>query len=130
MTWFQKQIPLHVYTSDAAGLTAGAPVRINGITAGKVNKVVLSGETNPQRVIKIDFDVNEQMLKQIPQDSIASIASDNLLGSTKFLQITKGTSAETVQPGATLKAHNTQQFDALVRRVLMCSIRAGYSAES
>jgi phospholipid/cholesterol/gamma-HCH transport system substrate-binding protein len=114
MNWFQKPVPLHVYTSDAAGLTEGAPVRINGINAGKVDRVMLTGETNPRRVIKIDFDVNEPMLKQIPQDSIASIGSDNLLGSTKFLQITKGTSAETVKPGATLKAQNTQQFDALV----------------
>jgi phospholipid/cholesterol/gamma-HCH transport system substrate-binding protein len=114
MTWFQKKIPLYVYTSDASGLTEGAPVRINGITAGKVDRVLLSGETNPQRVIKIDFDVNEPMLKQIPRDSIASIGSDNLLGSTKYLQITKGTSAETVRSGATLKAQNTQQFDQLV----------------
>ncbi|MBV8071381.1 MAG: MCE family protein [Acidobacteriaceae bacterium] len=114
MTWFQKQIPLHVYTSDAAGLTEGAPVRINGIDAGKVDRVQLSGETIPQRVIKIDFDVNQPMLKEIPKDSLATIGSDNLLGSTKFLQITKGTSPEAIAPGATLKAQNTQQFDALV----------------
>ncbi len=114
MSWFQTQVPLHVYTSDAAGLTAGGPVRINGIAAGKVDKVALSGETNPLRVIKVDFDVDQPMLKQIPVDSIASISSDNLLGSTKFLQITKGVSRETIQAGGTLKAQNTQQFDALV----------------
>ncbi len=114
MQWFQTVAPLHVYTSDAAGLTPGAPVRINGIQAGKVDNVGLSGETNPQRVIKVDFTVNGDMLKQIPVDSVASISSDNLLGSTKFLQITKGTNPATVQPGATLKAENTQQFDQLV----------------
>lgn len=114
MKWFQTQIPLHVYTSDAAGLTPGSPVRINGIQAGSVDNVELSGETNPQRVIKVDFNVDSDMVKQIPVDSIASISSDNLLGSTKFLQITKGTSPTTVQSGATLKAENTQQFDQLV----------------
>lgn len=114
MTWFQKAIPLYAYTSDAAGLVAGAPVRINGIGAGKVDRVGLSGETNPQRVIKIDFDVNEPMLKEIPKDSVVSISSDNLLGSTKFLQVTKGTSPETIQAGGTLKSQNTQQFDQLV----------------
>src|SRR6185437_15945356 len=114
MKWFQSQVPLHVYTSDAAGLTPGSPVRINGIQAGSVDGVALSGETNPQRVIKVDFDVDGDMLKQIPVDSIASISSDNLLGSTKFLQITKGTSKDAVRSGATLKAENTQQFDQLV----------------
>lgn len=114
MNWFQKDVPLHVYTSDAGGLVKGVPVRINGIQAGKVDKVALSGETNPSRVIKIDFHVDENMLKQIPSDSISSISSDNLLGSTKFLQITKGTSQTPVQPNATLKAADTKQFDALV----------------
>ncbi|MDQ2712678.1 MAG: MlaD family protein [Acidobacteriota bacterium] len=114
MHWFQKEVPLHVYTSDAAGLTKGAPVRINGIQAGKVDNVALSGETNPARVIKIDFHIEEDMLKQIPSDSMGAISSDNLLGSTKFLQVNKGTDQTTIQPNATLKAVDTKQFDALV----------------
>jgi phospholipid/cholesterol/gamma-HCH transport system substrate-binding protein len=114
MHWFQKDFPLHMYTSDAAGLTKGAPVRINGIQAGKVDAVNLSGETNPARVIKIDFHVTGDMLKQIPGDSLGTIGSDNLLGSTKFLQINKGTSSNTIQPGSTLKAIDTKQFDELV----------------
>jgi phospholipid/cholesterol/gamma-HCH transport system substrate-binding protein len=114
--WFKNQVDLHAYTSDAAGLTQGSPVRINGIQAGNVKSVALSGETNPARIIRIDFAVDRQMLKQIPVDSIASIASDNLLGSSKFLQISKGTQPETVQPGATIKSVNSQQFDALVQQ--------------
>ncbi len=35
-SWFQRTAPLHVYVADASGLTQGAPVRINGIPAGKV----------------------------------------------------------------------------------------------
>jgi ABC-type transporter Mla subunit MlaD len=57
MQWFKKQISLHLYTSDASGLNAGAPVRINGISAGKVEHVGLSGETDPRRVIKVNFIV-------------------------------------------------------------------------
>jgi phospholipid/cholesterol/gamma-HCH transport system substrate-binding protein len=114
LTWFKKQVMLHVYVTDAAGLTPGSPVRINGIGAGKVDSVGLSGQTDPQHIIKVDFEVDEDMRKQIPDDSIASIASDNLLGSTKFLQIDKGKSQEPVQPGATLKSANTQEFQQLV----------------
>ncbi len=114
MSWFQKDIPLNVYVSDAAGLTPGSPVRINGIQAGSVKDVQLSGDTNPDRVIKVDFVVDEDMLKQIPNDSIASIASDNLLGSTKFLEINKGKSPEHLQAGATMKSANTQEFQQLV----------------
>jgi phospholipid/cholesterol/gamma-HCH transport system substrate-binding protein len=116
VSWFQKTVPLHVYTSDAAGLTQGSPVRINGIPAGKVTSVALSGETDPARVIKVNFEVDEDMLRQIPQDSIASISSDNLLGSTKFLQIEKGKSPQTLRAGATMKAANTQEFQQLVQQ--------------
>lgn len=114
MKWFKKQIPLHVYTSDAAGLTAGSPVRINGIQAGKIEQVDLSGETDPARVIRVDLSVDEDMLKQIPADSVARISSDNLLGSTKFLQINKGTSHALVQSNATLKSLDLPQFDQLI----------------
>ena len=115
-SWFKKQIELHMYTSDAAGLTPGAPVRINGIQAGTVRRVELSGETNPQRVIRVDFVVDQDMQKQIPVDSISSVASDNLLGSTKFLQINKGTRPDIIQAGATVKSADTRQFDALIQQ--------------
>jgi phospholipid/cholesterol/gamma-HCH transport system substrate-binding protein len=116
MQWFKKQIPLHLYTSDASGLTPGAPVKINGIQAGKVDHVALSGETDPRRIIKVDFVVDEDMMKQIPNDSIASISSDNLLGSTKFLQINKGIHPDLIASGATVKSADTRQFDALVQQ--------------
>ena len=112
--WFVHEVPLHAYVSDAAGLNAGDPVRINGIGAGQVKSVELSGETDPQRIIKVDFVVDQDKLKQIPSDSIAAISSDNLLGSTKFLAIQKGKSPETIQPNATMKSANTQEFQQLV----------------
>lgn len=116
VTWFQQKIPLHAYVSDAAGLTPGADVDVNGIPAGKVNSVTLSGERDPQKAVKVDFQVDQPMLKNIPSDSVAAIASGNLLGSTKYLQITRGTSPETIQPGATMKSSNTQEFDQLVQQ--------------
>ena len=60
MHWFQKDIPLHMYTSDAAGLTKGAPVRINGIQAGKVDAVNLSGERDPAQSLRVER-VGEQV---------------------------------------------------------------------
>lgn len=116
ISWFQKTVPLHVYVSDAAGLTEGSPVRINGIPAGKVTGVRLSGETDPARIIRVNFDVDGDMLRQIPKDSVASISSDNLLGSTKFLQIDKGKSQEHVEPGTAMRSANTQEFQQLVQQ--------------
>lgn len=114
--WFVTRVPLHVYVSDAAGLTPGSPVRINGIPAGSVTTVALSGETNPQRIIKVDFWVDEKLIHQIPADSVASIGSDNLLGATKYLEIDKGKEPVSVAANATLQSVNTQEFDQLVKQ--------------
>jgi phospholipid/cholesterol/gamma-HCH transport system substrate-binding protein len=116
MQWFKKEIPLHVFTSDAAGLTKSSPVRINGIQAGTVEKVDLSGQSDPAKVIRVDVVIDEDMMKQIPADSIARISSDNLLGSTKFLQITKGTSHSLIEPNATLNSISNPDFDALIEQ--------------
>lgn len=114
--FFVKEIPLHTFVDDAAALTTGAPVRINGIGAGNVKKVALSGLTDPNKIIRVDFEVDEPMLKEIPKDSQASIASDNLLGSTKFLNITKGKSPEPMEPNGTVQAVDTRQFDDVVQQ--------------
>lgn len=116
MQWFKKEIPLHVYTQDAGGLTKSSPVRINGIQAGTVNSVDLSGQTDPAKVIRIDLVIDEDMMKQIPADSVARISSDNLLGSTKFLQITKGTSRSLIQPNAELASFSNPDFDQLIEQ--------------
>jgi phospholipid/cholesterol/gamma-HCH transport system substrate-binding protein len=111
--FFVKEVPLHTYVDDAASLVAGAPVRINGIGAGNVKGVALSGLNDTNKVIRVDFEVDEPMLKNIPK---VTIAADNLLGSTKFLNIKKGKSTETIEPNGTLKALDTRQFDEVVQQ--------------
>jgi phospholipid/cholesterol/gamma-HCH transport system substrate-binding protein len=115
-SWFKKQLSFQMYTSDASGLNPGSPVRINGIQAGQVRKVELSGISDPRRVIRIDFVIDEKMHRYLPSDSIAAISSDNLLGSTKFLQINEGTKSTLLQPGANISSADTRQFDQLVQQ--------------
>jgi phospholipid/cholesterol/gamma-HCH transport system substrate-binding protein len=116
LKFFVKEVPLHTYVDDAASLVAGAPVRINGIGAGNVKGVALSGLNDTNKVIRVDFEVDEPMLKNIPKDSQVTIAADNLLGSTKFLNIKKGKSTETIEPNGTLYALDTRQFDEVVQQ--------------
>src|SRR3954453_4582949 len=86
---FARTVTLYTYMDDAVGLTPSAPVRLNGILAGKVNRVELSGESNPQRVIRIVMDIDTNMLRNIPVDSVASLSAENVLG-TKFITIPRG----------------------------------------
>ena len=111
---FVKQDELYTYMNDATGVTTGSPVRLNGILAGKVEDVGLTGDTRPGRIVKMTLKVDHKMLQQIPVDSRAAIAAENLLG-TKFINIRKGTKAIPIQPGAELAAVETTDFDDLMQ---------------
>ena len=116
---FQSRSEIYTYLDDSAAIAAGAPVRLNGITAGKVAGVALSGSTEPNRIVKVTMDVDNEFLPSIPVDSQAGIAAENLLG-TKYINIKKGRSPTAVKAGAELKSLDTREFDEVVQQ--------GYSA--
>jgi phospholipid/cholesterol/gamma-HCH transport system substrate-binding protein len=112
---FAKEEVIYTYMDDSAALAKGAPVRLNGILAGKVKDVTLSGERQPQRVIKIAMEIDKKMLPLIPVDSVAAISAENVLG-TKYINIKKGQSTVPVQPGAEIKSLDTREFDEVVQQ--------------
>lgn len=112
---FAKNVRVYTYMADSAALAPGAPVRINGILGGEIKKVALSGEMEPRRVIRIEMEVEEDFLKQIPVDSIAAISSENVLGA-KFINIRKGQSRATIQEGAEIQSLDTRDFDEMFQQ--------------
>src|SRR3978361_1099196 len=112
---FSKDEVIYTYMDDSAALAKGAPVRLNGILAGKVKEVSLSGESQPQRIIKIALEIEQKMLPLIPVDSIAAISAENVLG-TKYINIKKGQASVAVQPGAEIKSLDTREFDEVVQQ--------------
>lgn len=96
--FFAGQFHLRTYMADSEGLNANDPVRINGILAGYIGRIQLTGSRDPMRTIEIDMVIRNRFLDQIPDDSKAAISSANLLGS-KFVNITKGKDPKHVEPG-------------------------------
>jgi phospholipid/cholesterol/gamma-HCH transport system substrate-binding protein len=100
---FTQNATLRTYRDDASGLGEGAPVRLNGIPIGYLDKVRLTGARDPLRTVEFDMTVKRPFLAEIPVDSLAGIAASNLLGD-KFINITKGHSPTHVQPDAEVAA--------------------------
>jgi len=113
--FFQTAVDVYTYLDDSAAVAEGAPVRLNGILIGKVSKVGLSGLSEPNRVVRVTMEIGEEFLPAIPADSEASIAAENLLG-TKYINIKKGTSTQTIQAKAEIKSLDTREFDDLVQQ--------------
>lgn len=112
---FAEEAVIYTYMDDSAALASGSPVRLNGILAGEVKAVELSGETAPQRTIRVTMEVETDKLKQVPVDSVAAISAENVLG-TKFINIRRGRSATMVRPGGEIQALDTREFEEVVQQ--------------
>ena len=120
-----KDVPIYTYFDDASALAAGAPVRLNGFLIGDVKSVQLSGENTPERIIRVRMEVEQDYLSQIPVDSLAAITAENVLGS-KYINIRKGRSPQTIKPNGEIKALDTREFEELANEAysLIGSMRA------
>jgi len=112
---FTKRSDVYTYLDDSAAIATGAPVRLNGITVGKVANVGLSGSSEPNRIVRVSLEVENRYFTSIPVDSQAAIAAENLLG-TKYINIKKGRNVVTIQPGAEIKSLDTREFDDVVQQ--------------
>jgi phospholipid/cholesterol/gamma-HCH transport system substrate-binding protein len=110
---FEGTFPLRTYMEDSAGMAEGASVRLNGILAGKIKKVHLSGSKDPKRLVEIQMEIENRFMTEIPEDSIAAIAASNLLGD-KFINITKGKSAKNVVSDSEVKSLQVQDIPQLI----------------
>ncbi len=110
---FRHYATLYTYMEDASGIQDGAIVRLNGIGIGYLDNLTLTNSSNPKHTVKFIMKVRERYLKDIPTDSIAGISAANLLGD-KFINITKGTSKQTVQEDAVLPSAQPQDIPELM----------------
>src|SRR5579862_3775899 len=88
---FESNVMVYTYMADAAALTNGAPVNLDGIPIGKVKAIRLSGSKDPMKLVRIEMQLPQHTLRDIPNDSLASISSANVLG-TKYINIKSGKS--------------------------------------
>jgi phospholipid/cholesterol/gamma-HCH transport system substrate-binding protein len=113
--FFEANVTVYTFMADAAALTTGAPVNLDGIPIGKVKTITLSGSKDPMRLVRLDMQLPQHTLKDIPSDSLASISSANVLG-TKYINIKSGKSTTTVGPGQELPSVNTGELQDLVQQ--------------
>ncbi|UCC66414.1 MAG: MCE family protein, partial [Deltaproteobacteria bacterium] len=86
--YFQRQYTLWVCYSNISGLMVGAPVRLAGLTVGRVSAIDFS-EDIEEKTIMVVMKINREVRKRIREDSIATIQTMGLLGD-KYVEITLG----------------------------------------
>lgn len=86
--------PLVAEFRAADGLDAGSDVRLSGVKVGSVTSISLNRD-NYYAVVGVALDEDVK----VPEDSVAKIASDGLLGGN-FVDIDPGASDFMLEPGA------------------------------
>lgn len=83
----------YAYFSNSGQLAPSSPVTLNGVTVGRVLSVENVPDANPDRVVKISFNIQDEDIK-IPVGSVVEIGSLDLFSKGILLQfssdITKG----------------------------------------
>jgi len=86
--YFQRQYTLWASFSNISGLIVGAPVRLAGLTVGRVNEIRFPEDT-AAKTITVELKIKKGVQKRIREDSIASIQTMGLLGD-KYVEISLG----------------------------------------
>jgi phospholipid/cholesterol/gamma-HCH transport system substrate-binding protein len=108
--YFESRTKVYAYLDTSGGLLKNAPVRLNGMLVGKVEDIQLSGENRPNRIIRLTLEIQDKMLKEIPNDSKVTIGAENLLGA-KLILIKKGTSTTTIAKDGELPSGSTPELE-------------------
>src|SRR6059036_844217 len=105
---FRRTYRLNANFENAAGLANGAGVRVAGIEKGTVKRIDLPGRPDGQVLVEMHLD--ESTRPVIKKDSIASIASEGLVGD-RYVEISMGSEkAEPVQEGDTIRGEPSLQI--------------------
>jgi phospholipid/cholesterol/gamma-HCH transport system substrate-binding protein len=113
--FFTSKTPVYTFLNDSQAVAEASQVTLNGINVGQVSKVELSGAPQANRFVKITMAIETRFLPSIPVDSQAELAAANLLG-TKYINIKKGKSAQTIQPGAEIASSESAELEDVFRQ--------------
>jgi phospholipid/cholesterol/gamma-HCH transport system substrate-binding protein len=134
-TWLKAKVSVTTYIPDSTGLEPDADVLLNGVKVGLVASVRLTPSRDANRVVEVRMKIEKAFLPYIPDDSLTTIDSANLLGD-KYININMGRSPRHVvadgelrfpPPSNMMQNIDLRQFDAQLRTIdqIIQDIQAG-----
>lgn len=114
---FAKQEEYFASFRDIKGLNPGAPVRLGGITIGRVDKVRFAEHISDPN-IHVTLLINEEFLERIRLDSIITIETQGLLGD-RFINISTGKNKTQLPPGSFVTTQEVGDFSQILTKAQM-----------
>lgn len=110
---FRASNTYRIMFPSAAGLLEDNPVQLNGVTVGKVDRILLS-ERPESEMLEVRISVERRYANRLRRDSLARIKTLGLLGD-KYVEITSGSpDAARINPGEEIPAALPTDVDDLI----------------
>ncbi len=110
---FRASNTYRIMFPNAAGLAEDNPVQLNGVTVGKVDRILLS-ERPETEMLEVRISVERRYANRLRRDSLARIKTLGLLGD-KYVEITSGSpGAVLLNPGEEIPAALPTDVDHLI----------------
>ena len=111
---FERQEEYTVTFQDVQGLSEGAPVRLSGISVGRVDKIGFSEDTKDP-LLYVRLLISNNYLERIRTDSVVTIETQGLLGD-KIVVLSSGGSGQLVEPGGTLRSTEPADIASVLQK--------------
>lgn len=109
--------PIVARFADVGGLKTGSPVRIAGVSVGRVGKISLEANFSAVVELRLRKDVN------LPTDTRASIKTSGMVGD-KYLALSPGAEERFIRPGEVLtETEGAMDMESLIRKFALGSLK-------
>jgi phospholipid/cholesterol/gamma-HCH transport system substrate-binding protein len=103
-----------VYFASANGLRKGGEVWLEGVTAGNVESVVISRQSDPNKAVEVEIKLDKKYQNIVRSDSQVTIETKGLLGDN-IVEITRGSAAgQVIQDGGVLQGEDTGDIKKII----------------
>jgi phospholipid/cholesterol/gamma-HCH transport system substrate-binding protein len=116
---FQRNVRITATFNDVKGLHVGANVRFTGIDVGTVSKMDILSDTT----VLIEMAVNEKVTPFIKKNSIATIATEGLMGSKIVVLLPGSANERSIHDGDNLITSQPVEIDDIIREIKISSER-------
>jgi|SRR5579872_454765 len=109
---------LHAFLPEVDGLTVGAPVRLDGVEIGNVEKIVVtppSEKPTKERSVRVDMRIQKSYQEYIRSDSSAGLITEGLLGN-RYVDIDRGFVGRSLENEEEIPGREEKALKAVVER--------------
>jgi phospholipid/cholesterol/gamma-HCH transport system substrate-binding protein len=111
---FARKTTFQTQFSNLSGLAEGAKVRVSGVDAGKIKKIDLPRSASEK--FRLVLEVEARLQPMIRTDSVASIATEGVVGD-EYVQVGRGSDqAPEAQPDTMLPSKEPFELSAMMEK--------------